>query len=224
MTSCESNCLIDARIQVPFSFVLCGASSTGKSTWLKNFLLNIDRLTTSRIDHIILLVGSTDNTLTILKESFGERMLILTQIDQLENHVNHNKEVSQFIILDDLQDSVVEHDLVTDIYTKHSHHDNISIAVILQDVFLKGSNRLTIFRNANHLVIFRSPLDNSVLQLLARRISGSGIKSNEIVKLIEIATKKYGYLFVTGHVRSDPNLLFRTDLFNPSYQICYLPS
>ena len=57
------------------------------------------------------------------------------------------------LILDDLMDATNE--TVSTIFTKISHHRNISVIYITQNVFHKGKQSRTISLNAHYVVLFK---------------------------------------------------------------------
>ena len=48
---------------------------------------------------------------------------------------------------------------VMDIFAKHSHHRNISVIYITQDLFSNGKFAKTISRNMHYIVAFKNPCD-----------------------------------------------------------------
>ena len=46
-----------------------------------------------------------------------------------------------------------------DLFTKHSHHQNITVLYLCQDMFPPGKYAKSISRNANYIVAFKNPRD-----------------------------------------------------------------
>ena len=84
-------------------------------------------------------------------------------------------------MLDDLMAEGGEDKELLDLFTKHSHHQNITVIYLCQDMFPPGKYAKSISRNAHYIIAFKNPRDqftaSSLSQLLARHdgcISKSG--------------------------------------------------
>ena len=44
-----------------------------------------------------------------------------------------------------------------DLFTKHSHHQNITVLYLCQDMFLPGKYVKSISRNAHYVIAFKNP-------------------------------------------------------------------
>ena len=74
---------------------------------------------------------------------------------------------NKLVIIDDLMREA-SNGAILDLFTKHSHHKNISIIYITQNLFYKGQRDISL--NAGYLVIFKNPRDRSQIQYLARQV------------------------------------------------------
>ena len=61
-------------------------------------------------------------------------------------------------------------DVILDLFTKGSHHKNISVIFITQNVFHKGKAQRDISLNTKYFVLFKNPRDKVQIQHLARQI------------------------------------------------------
>jgi hypothetical protein len=73
----------------------------------------------------------------------------------IESFDTHN----QLIILDDLMNETKDNSEILDIFTKKSHHRNISIILLTQNIFAKGSCVRTMSLNSHYLILFNNPRD-----------------------------------------------------------------
>ena len=98
---------------------------------------------------------------------------------------------NRWLIIDDLMDEVSGKADANALYTKHSHHLNISVFFIVQNLFLKGNR--TISLNSHYFFLFKNPRDASSISYLARQCFPSKVKY--VQEAFEDATKKpYSYL------------------------------
>ena len=74
------------------------------------------------------------------------------------------------IIFDDLMTEAKCDQRIADLFTKGSHHRNISIVYLTQNVFPQGKACRDIALNTQYLVLFNNPIDRQQVATLARRI------------------------------------------------------
>ena len=75
---------------------------------------------------------------------------------------------SCLLVLDDMMDRLESE--VADLFTKGSHHKNISVIAVTQNVFHPSRFRRTISLNTHYMVLFKNPRDASQIQHLARQM------------------------------------------------------
>ena len=63
------------------------------------------------------------------------------------------------LVLDDLMAEDGNEKEVMDLFTKHSHHQNITFLYLCQDMFPPGKYAKTITRNSHYIVAFKNPRD-----------------------------------------------------------------
>jgi len=65
------------------------------------------------------------------------------------------------LVLDDLMEERGQDKRVLDLFTKDSHHRNITVLYLTQDLFPPGKFSKTINRNAHYIVAFKNPRDQA---------------------------------------------------------------
>ena len=84
---------------------------------------------------------------------------------------------------------------IADIFTKVSHHWNLSVINIVQNIFHQGRGTRNIRLNALYIVLFKSPRDKQHISVLARQVNPAHVE--EFMKSYEEATKRpHGYLML----------------------------
>ena len=61
--------------------------------------------------------------------------------------------------MDDLMDEGGSDKRILDLFTKHSHHRNITVLYLCQDMFPPGKYAKSISRNVHYIVAFKNPRD-----------------------------------------------------------------
>jgi len=64
----------------------------------------------------------------------------------------------------------LSNEVIVDLFTKGSHHKNLSVILILQNLFHQERGQRDISLNANYIVIFKNPRDCAQIRHLARQV------------------------------------------------------
>lgn len=187
---------------------------------LKNQLLGKTTFAVELIRHIqplkyLMWVNGEKNALPKDIYSFAENVKVSQEIpDSFENVTNNT-----LIVLDDLMTSAYTKS-ICDLFTKGSHHKNISVILITQNIFHQGKYCRDISLNCKYMVLFKNPRDKSQIFPLARQIFPENPRS--LVKVYkEVTSTPYGYLFLDLTQTTDDLLRFQSDIFNNIYKTCY---
>jgi len=84
--------------------------------------------------------------------------------------------VPTLIVLDDMMDSAYS-TKVSQLFTKGSHHRNISLVLITQNLFSQVSSWRDISLNSKNTVVFKNTRDETQIVHLAREIYPENISS-----------------------------------------------
>ncbi len=75
------------------------------------------------------------------------------------------------IILDDPMAQSGKDKRIADLFTRGSHHRNLSVIYIVQNIFHQGKKMRNISLNAHYIVLFKSPRDKQQVSMLARQVN-----------------------------------------------------
>jgi hypothetical protein len=106
-------------------------------------------------------------------------------------------DVSQrnLIVLDDLMAQSSKYKRTADLFTKGSHHRNLSFIYIVHNIFHQGKEMGNISLNAHYIVLFKSPRDKRQISMLARQVNPG--KVQELMWSYEDSTSRHhGYLML----------------------------
>ena len=82
---------------------------------------------------------------------------------------------------------------IASFFTKGSHHRNISVILITQNLFHQNSHFRTIKRNSQYLILFKNPRDTQQIEILDRQLS----KRNRLKEAyIHATSRHHGYLML----------------------------
>ena len=133
----------------------------------------------------------------------------------LKSHRKLNQEGC--IVFDDLMDELADCGILTKLFSKISRHFLVSVIHVTQNLFHKGHGKkagsnVTVFRNNQVLVMFRSPMDNSIFSLVAQRLRTAG-SSKQLSEMLRKICEKYEYVMIVPGSGSRQGLEFRSDIF-----------
>jgi hypothetical protein len=117
------------------------------------------------------------------------------------------------IVLDDLIAQSSKDKRIADLFTKGSHHRNLSIMYIVQNIFHQCKEMRNISHNAHYIVLFKSPRDKQQISMLARQINPG--KVQEFMRSYEDATSRpHGCLMLDLKPTSDDHQQLKTNVLS----------
>ena len=190
---------MDVTWKHPFTCIVAGPTSSGKTTFIKELLLKRDTFIYPKIDSVVYCYSEFQ---PVFYELQVELVQGLPDFDTFDPNLNN------LVIIDDLMDKA---DKLADVFTKISHHRNISIIFILQNVFAKNSRTLSL--NAHYMVLFKNPRDATQITNLAKQMYPGRIQF--LQKAYTDATARaYGYIFIDLRQDTVDHMRLRTDILN----------
>lgn len=104
--------------------------------------------------------------------------------------------------MDDLMAEGSNDKTVVDIFTRHSHHRNITVVYLCQDLFPPGRYAKTISRNVHYAVVFKNPRDKLGLRNLLMQAFPQAWK--HVMSIFsKVTARPYGYMVLDLHPGSD---------------------
>jgi len=119
--------------------------------------------------------------------------------------------VPTLIVLDDLMDSAYS-TKVSELFTKGSHHRNISLVLITQNLFHQSISSRDISINSKYIVVFKNPRDKTQIVHLDRQVYPGNISSFHKTYL-DVCKDPHTYLFLDLTQSINDLLRFRTKIF-----------
>ena len=125
-------------------------------------------------------------------------------------------------ILDDLLNDAYSSGLVCYLFTKGSHHRNISVILITQNIFHQ-SKHCDISLNAKHLVLLKNVRDRSQFSRLVQVYPKNSVEL--YVSYLHATAKPHGYLVLALFQDIKDVLRFRTEIFPDEcpFPVIYAP-
>lgn len=136
--------------------------------------------------------------------------------------------VRNLVVLDDQMESATvrqgKGSALAKFFTQGSHHRNLTVVYIVQNLFHQSPAMRTVSLNSHYLVLFKNPRDKSQIRTLASQMYPK--KTSFLVDAYENATSRaYGYLVLDLRSGTPDDLRVRTQVVEEEgSQIVYVPT
>jgi len=206
----------DVRFKTPFNCMVIGPSSSGKTTWVRNFLKFRDHLMTSAPKKVILF--------------YNMEQLIYNQMKD-EGLINEMYDCKQrFPVLEDVQamvspyknvggSLVIFDDMLTNLnsdferlFLNLSHHENASCILLSQNMFYKDKVYRTMSLNTHYMVLMKNGRDVSQCTILAKQFCPTNV-SYFIQAFLKATRNPYSYLILDFRSDTPPTIKLRYSIF-----------
>ena len=203
--------IVNASLKAPFTWIVSGPSGSGKTSHVAKALLGfVNPVPTKIYWHYGIWTKYYEELSTQLPIEFVKGLPganFINTIDRSESNV---------LVIDDLMHEVSQQTrLISPLFTRGSHHANLSVILVVQNLFAKNLQELRM--NTNYLTLFANPVDYGSIKNIARQIAPGRASTESFLAVFkDVTNSPYGYLFID--FRSD--LRYRTNIFG-EHQILY---
>jgi len=198
------------KFKHPFTCIVAGPTGSGKTSFCIKLLSYLDTQCTEwRFRGGIIWCYSEETA--VPRQQLDRLGLNITYQEGLPEKYGNALGEPSLMILDDLLNQVYSKD-VCDLFTKGSHHRNISVLLLTQNLFHQGTNCRDISLNAKYLVLLKNVRDKNQFLYLARQAYPED--SHSLYDAYRDATRRpHGYLILDFAQDTDDTLRFRTNVF-----------
>ena len=140
---------------------MSGPTASGKSTFIFRTLHNLKHMFNTPVKKIYYFYGvwqklfevNSDLNVEFIKDTPNEHFL-----QELESD-NHN-----LVIIDDLQSSALNNGFIANLFSREAHNRNLSVFLILQNLFHQGKYSRDISLNTHYFILFKNQRENIKLK------------------------------------------------------------
>jgi hypothetical protein len=202
----------DLSFQSPSIITLVGATSSGKSTFVYKLLHYGRELFTENPTEILYCYSC-------YQPLYDKISVELPNISFHEGLPDENtikefgaKQYHKIIVLDDLMSKVTSSPVILDLFCQYSHHLNITVMFITQNIFHSGKCSRSLNLNSHYYILFKNKRDINQIKTLGRQLF-PGRTDFLLHSYLDATSKPYGYLLVDLHPKSNEKFMLRTNLF-----------
>ena len=198
-------------MQHPFTCIVAGCTQSGKTVCVKSLLENAQKTISPPPQRIIWCYGQW-------KPSYFDTMRTIPGIEfnqgipeDIDNADYLDVSQRNLIELDELMAQSGKDKRIANLFTKGSHHRNLTIIYIVQNIFHQGKEMRNISLNAHYIVLFKSPRDKQQISMLARQVNPW--KVQEFMRSYDDATSRlHGYLMLDLKPTTDDQDRLKTNI------------
>ncbi len=170
----------------PFTCLVSGPTQCGKTHFTLRVLESVEKMVEPSPARIIWCKG--EDQLLKLPETVEvhDGLDVIDEIDGSE---------PTLLILDDLMQEAGDEKQVVNLFTKGSHHRNLSVIMLMQNMFHRGKFVRTMSLNTHYMVLFKNPRDAGQIRVLAGQLFPGN--TQYLVDAYKQATSRpHGYLLL----------------------------
>lgn len=172
----------------PFTCLISGPTQSGKTHFTLELLKNVEEMIDMPPTKIIWCYGEYQEK---VNEGLPKDVILAQGLDAGIQEIDRNER--NLLILDDLMNEAGENRDVAELFTKGSHHRNLSVMMIVQNLFHQGDMMRTVSLNAHYLVLFKNPRDVGQIRTLGNQLG----QTRFLVDAYKQATlRPHGYLLL----------------------------
>lgn len=185
------------RFHTPSSMLVVGPSGCGKTVFTSDLLLNNLDLFENLEPNAHYCYGVWQHGFEDMKKAGVQFHEGIPDSSDFESWFPREG----LLVLDDLMEEGANDKQVLDLFTKHSHHNNITVLYLCQDMFPPGKYAKSISRNAHYVVAFKNPRDQIGMRNLLLQSFPSQWKA-VLERFSQLTERPFGYMVLDLHPRS----------------------
>lgn len=199
------------KFRHPFPAIVSGATGTGKSVLVRYILNNwknlIHGLNKPKIK-VLWLYGINQPLYSIPLKNDVEIEYHSGLMNESEL-LAHNPDL---VVVDDLMTEGSNNKDFSNLFTRVSHHQNISVIFIIQNLYHQAPQMRNISLNCHYYILMQNVRDRAQIYSLARQLYPTKSKSF-IEAYLKATSEPYGYLIIDLKPDTPENLRLRSKIF-----------
>lgn len=204
------------QFRCPFNAIVVGSSQSGKTSWTLE-LLKHPELFDVPVHEVLWFHGV--HAVNLPNSAHIKTISGLPDVETLK-HVSGDGKLHRLVVIDDLLvEAMANKELIAEIWTRVSHHCNMSFLLLSQSLF--EISRL-VRNNSHYVVMFKALADRLNVVNFGRQLFPGELQF--FLSSFNNATQRqYGYIIISAHPREDrAHFRLCTDIFG--VHKVYLPA
>ena len=202
----------DTRFKHPFSMIVAGSSGSGKTVFTKQVLRSAD----VEFEKMFWFYSEW-------QEGYRD-CADVTFVSGMPSSLDSYLESTagpKLVVFDDMMTQCANSEMIAQAFTQKRHHQNVSVVLILQNLYCQGKVMRNVHLNTEYVVLFRNPRDKSQFGHFARQLEPK--RSKDLMDAYADATSRpYSHLLVDLKPHTPDVLRYRSDSLRPDRQVVYV--
>lgn len=202
---------MDLRWKHPFTAIVAGPSGSGKSHFVTRFIASVREMCDTDFKNIYWYRPEGEGSSGRIEYRTG-----LPDMEEFEARGG-----PKLVVVDDMMRET--NNSVVDLFTKGSHHRDLSVFFITQNLFHQGRGQRDISLNAHYIACFKNPRDRAQIKHLARQMYPENPKFIEEA-YADATRSPHGYLLLDLKQSTPDSVRVRSCVFpDDPLQFVYEP-
>ena len=188
--------------------IIAASTNSGKTLLARDLITNHYRMFDKPLDEVVFLYhqhGRDDELFKYLKDNLNVPIRFVEGFpasDIIEGKLfKSDKKASKCLILDDVVGTALRSPIFIDLFTVMSHHDNISVIAIMQNLHAETASMRqvmnNIIRNVSYLVLFPDRRQLATIRQIARNYyNGEEYRLLQPFKRLIEEKNKHDYMLI----------------------------
>lgn len=152
------------KFKHPFTCLIAGPTQSGKTHFTVELLRNMTQMFEPVPERVLWCHGQYHEGLKVLPR-------FVEVVEGLEGALaDVDGSQRTLLILDDLMQEAGSAKEVSELFTKGSHHRDLSVVMIVQNMFHQGKIMRTVSLNTHYMVLFKNPRDAGQIRHLGSQL------------------------------------------------------
>jgi len=187
------------QFKTPSSILIVGPSGCGKTCFTESLLLDhLEELFVNPPPTIHYCYGAWQDGFKDVEDAGVQFHEGIPESDHLKSWFPKGG----LLVLDDLMAEGGEDKALLELFTKHSHHQNITVLYLCQHMFPPGKYAKSISRNAHYIVALKNPRDQLGMKNLLLQAFPT-CWQNMMDAYQKVTERPFGYTVLDLHPASD---------------------
>ena len=217
----------------PSNIVVAGPTGCGKTYWVSRLLSS--KMLDPWPQRIVVVYSEWQSAYEKWRRQYPKIEFVKADRDIAEDddgdvdmlsriYDSFRPEICNLLILDDQMREAGSKGVVQDLFTKGSHHRNLTILFLIQNLYSKGASMRTINLNSQYLVLFKNKRDKSQLRILGQQMF-PGCSQFPVQVLEDVCEHNpRGYILFDMMPETREDLQVRTRIFPGEDTVFYVPT
>lgn len=154
----------------PFTALVGGMTGSGKTIWVQTLLDNATEVIKPAPQRIIWSYSQWQPAYDHMLETIPGIEFVKGIPHDIDEDWYFDSAINNLIVIDDQMAETSNDKRILNLFTKGSHHRNLSVIFIVQNVYFQGKIMRTLSLNAAYLVLFKNPRDKLQMITLGKQM------------------------------------------------------